>query len=350
MNNQRPKRGSRIVSWIAGSALKDGENSAGRPRRNRSSSLRSFIPSIRNGSKAENSFTSLPRSVSSGQPPEPFFYSKPLTREGEDEYSFVTTSEEGSLSSLSSSEIALWKLKRADADVSPIRVIPKRKFSRFFSVLTRKEARGTSPLLQTPTDGTLPGLAFEDSFVKCEMEDAEDSIMIEHPFSLPELTFSSSQKRSSDLSSLLPPPRAKRGPVSTLPRWSLLDKQAHTASTRTSIDPAKWVEISISAADLVRIYGRENVIIQNADEYPSSDLEKEDVGTDVHAQESFMEMDDEVSSLPSSLECKSVPHQALDVAGSSVVTESSFVGSMASFSKWPLPPQCEQFGMEKVVG
>jgi hypothetical protein len=106
------------------------------------------------------------------------------------------------------------------------------------------------------------------------------------------------------------------------------------------IDPAKWAEISISASDLVRDYGRENVIFGAALECPSDDSLEEGYKS---GDFSFFEMEDGCGPLQCSPYTRgNIPRSKSHEVDLSA-TVSSTAGSMTSLSKWPLPPHYEKF-------
>jgi hypothetical protein len=170
-------------------------------------------------------------------------------------------------------------------------------------------------------------------------------LLRDHPFATPDCTRGSqSFSRSLDINILSPPPRLKRASIdATNP---LVPRKANTqVHGLPGIDPAKWAEISISAADLVREYGRENVRFGAALECPPEDLLKEEKNGDL----SFFEMEDECGPLQSSPHTvgwipRSKSHE-VDLSA----RVSSMAGSMTSLSKWPLPPHYEKFELTSAV-
>jgi hypothetical protein len=162
-------------------------------------------------------------------------------------------------------------------------------------------------------------------------------ILHDDPFDTPDFTCGSrSFSRPLDINSLSPPPRPRRTPINpTNPRVRC--KANSRAPGSPGIDPAKWAEISISAADLVRQYGRENVIFGAALEC-RSDEEEPGLG-----ELSFFEKEDECGPLQSSSYTGGKILQSKSHEVDLSVTTSSMAGSMTSLSKWPLPPHYEKF-------
>lgn len=143
----------------------------------------------------------------------------------------------------------------------------------------------------------------------------------------PDLTLGSpSFATSLDPDSLSPPPRPKR--FSFMSGDSrIMQKSKAKGDHSNSIDPAKWAEISISAAELVSHFGRENVIFASAlPESSHEDFVEEGMKSDSG--------EDECVPLYSPLQNRE--HET----DFSITTSS---GSMTSLSKWPLPPQYERF-------
>lgn len=165
-------------------------------------------------------------------------------------------------------------------------------------------------------------------------------VLHDHPFDTQQFTRGSqSFSRPLDINSLPPPPRPKRASINpTNP--PLTPKANPRVRSLPGIDPAKWAEISISAADLVRQYGHENVIFTAALECRSDDSLEKELGL---GELSFFEMEDACGPLQSS-SCtggKIFRSKSHEVELS--VTTSSMPGSMTSLSKWPLPPHYEKF-------
>jgi hypothetical protein len=213
---------------------------------------------------------------------------------------------------------------------------------------------------------------------------SETSAIPYSPYSdLPELTFAStSESRSLNTvrSSLLPPPRPTRKPrrikdpfKATKPKRYLWNsaKTPHDPPLGTGIDPARWAEMSISAAELVQKYGKENVVFgatpqsQCADGDESfipfgsfedfgeesseeTDTEDEDVASPLHVSTSIP-----ISSSPSPYkrsisQDQSFQSQSLSQELDFSLARNSRADSVTSFSKWPLPPTYDKFRPSKL--
>lgn len=148
------------------------------------------------------------------------------------------------------------------------------------------------------------------------------------------LATSHSRSPSTISRGLSPPPRPKRQPSQ--------QRRSRSPSQRHFIDPAKWAEISISAAELVSRFGEGNVLF-----YPSAPSMTMSTGRDSFetrsdsldeartvGDESFIELEDECTPLRQTVD------KDLDIE---VSRDSMATASMISFSKWPLPPQCDRF-------
>jgi len=163
-------------------------------------------------------------------------------------------------------------------------------------------------------------------------------VLCDHPFGSPQWTIRSQSFAEIDI--LPPPPRHRHEPIKRNNRPFSCNVERGGRSL-PGIDPAKWAEISISASDLVRQYGRGNLVFGAAPKCPSDDsLEGEQEGL---GDLSFFEMELECGPLQSS-PCagnKILQSQSYEIGMSSMA--SSMVGSMTSLSKWPLPPHYEKF-------
>lgn len=182
----------------------------------------------------------------------------------------------------------------------------------------------------------------------------DNSISVEFPYTFsmmsdgvtvtPDLTMGSpSYSTSVDPATLSPPPRPKR--TSFTPNNSMSLSRANAGSHRTTIDPAKWAEISISAADLVSQIGRENIVFESASP-PHSDTDS--LEEEIPTSSSLLERDDECGPLHG---LHSSPYAGISIShgeDSSAIVD-SMVGSMTSLSKWPLPPNYQRFESNEVA-
>jgi hypothetical protein len=148
---------------------------------------------------------------------------------------------------------------------------------------------------------------------------------------------------------LRPPPRPKRAFSDTHP---VKLRKAPKRNRKPGIDPAKWAEISISAADLVNQFGKENVRF-----YPSASYFSEGSSEEEEDNENKIKVPSRGT--PSKGKATIVPQEDwsfLSITASPQlgarggrrevdlsIVRSSMAGSMASLSKWPLPPHYEKF-------
>jgi hypothetical protein len=130
-----------------------------------------------------------------------------------------------------------------------------------------------------------------------------------------------------------PPPIVSRG-LSPPPRPRRQPSQQRSTSPRRGhfIDPVKWAEISISAAELVSRFGEANVLFHPSAPPMSISTGRDSFESDearTVGDESFIELEDECTPLR-------------QTAGKNLDIEVS-TASLISFSEWPLPPQCDRF-------
>ncbi|KAG8759444.1 hypothetical protein FRC14_005924 [Serendipita sp. 396] len=347
------RRNSKIrqtLSWITGSGpTKEESKQASDPKP--PDVLRSFLPSLKRQSVDHQRHLSTsstvefatqtltPATLHCERRPPPFFYPRPLDGALDEERGVAVIDAETSVNSLHSSEIALWTSARkkptdesTGSSVSPL-------FAGLAAFLNRKRATHATVTsagdMNTSQDlrmnGTRSASEFMDSSSFIVHEDCNDS-------SMPELSYSEPSLPEGD--NLMPPPRPKRKSVGS----SLIKLRGSIRKRRPSpgIDPAKWAEISISAADLIRVYGRENVAFPPPINRVSIDSLDDDSGMVIFApgKESFIELSDD-SSLNHSLYGGQHNMNGQMLEGSSLI--SSLNASMASFSKWPLPPHYNHF-------
>ena len=127
---------------------------------------------------------------------------------------------------------------------------------------------------------------------------------------------------------LPPPPRPKR---QSSQQRSRNPRRGHF------IDPVKWAEISISAADLVSRFGEANVVFYPSAPSMSISTERDSFESDearTVGDESLIELENECTPLKQTVDNK----MDIEVSRDSMAT-----ASLISFSKWPLPPQCDRF-------
>lgn len=253
-------------------------------------------------------------------------------------------------------EIQRWRIKPNNDDKHPRPTISRQeRFSMFSSGLASAMSRLNllghhKPL---PIDlSPRTSLEISDSTIQFS---PPRPIFIDHPYGrtsgqdgMSESRFFNAKRSSIDCNQLCPPPRPKRAFSDTYPAKL---RKPPKKSGKAGIDPAKWAEISISAADLVNQFGRENVLC-----YPSpihfsdSSSEEEDQeskikvpGKGIRPKEAPVFVSPEEWSFlgipPSSpLGDRGGPRE-VDLS----IIRSSMAGSMASLSKWPLPPHYEKF-------
>jgi len=118
MGDFKTKRDSRMkktLSWIAGTdraATRRITKPSPTARSKRPKSLLSFLPSILDNGLVEDSYQNAIPPSPTQPPPAPFFHSRPLPRTPEIEHSrFADQTADSSLSSLTSDEIAQWKVR-----------------------------------------------------------------------------------------------------------------------------------------------------------------------------------------------------------------------------------------------
>ncbi|KAG8832998.1 hypothetical protein FRC17_000191 [Serendipita sp. 399] len=323
--NRRNSRIRRTLSWITGSGAVNEESEQLKSDFKAPDSLRSFLPSLKKRSaysqrRASTSSTvtcSTQTQTSLYERPPPFFYPRAPT----------CTQEEQQDVSLIDAEVSLFGGRLGSHPFAGLEAFLNRKKLSAASITCRidvsQEAKKNSDTTMISEDKNF------SSFVVYEDQTAESRT--------PELSYSKTS--SSDGDNLQPPPRPNRKSIS-----STLAKFRGSIRRRRSspgIDPAKWAEISISAADLIRNYGRENVFFPHPTRISIDSLDEDSGVLVTPGEESFVDLSDE-----SLLGHHPVDHGGFNANGR-LLEGSSFVSSlnasMASFSKWPLPPHCNHF-------
>jgi hypothetical protein len=216
-------------------------------------------------------------------------------------------------------------MKGKRASGTPVR---RGRFESFKSLLS-PSLRARSPSVLKVEDEPYTPVTPDISLVDVEpIVLSSTPTIYDHPFGT-----SRSRSPSTISRGLSPPPRPKRQPS---------QGRSRSPSRRQFIDPAKWAEISISAAELVSRFGEGNVLF-----YPSAPSMSISTGRDSFetrsdsldeartvGDESFIELEDECTPLRQTVD------KDLDIE---VSRDSMATASMISFSKWPLPPQCDRF-------
>ena len=351
----RSSRMRKTLSWIVGTDRQSGSHSRTSviglsKQSNQLDSQRSFLPSF----DAPPIVSSPQKEISPNRlkRPPPFFHSRPLP-ESQIEQNNESQEANTSATSVNSTEIATWKVRLVAKESSETDLIQRHKAisplkkgtsSRLTALkallrpekLQRTSSIGHSGNEKVSTMGSNGSRSVKSpfSFSTGELND--------HALATPDLTLGShSFTPSIDLNTLSPPPRPKHASF-VLRRSNTVYKTKAKEYHSPNIDPAKWAEISISAADLVSHFGRENVLFASASLTDSQSDEESVEEMMITGDSSFFERDDECGSLHSS---PLVEKTGVDPS----ITASSMVGSMTSLSKWPLPPLYEKFEPHSVA-